>query len=217
MLKSFLEMRAIDVSSYCQKRKGKDENKKEIDIYYLPWDQCLILLYLNGAEKVEYRPLPAPDGSPYFTADETTNKDGRISGCYFVKVEVKIDDKTYLIDYPVMNGTNVVYKDGLNQLRVSNAHQRAFVKCVAINTGLGISLWEKGDETSDTGSAFDDPFNHDPLMTKAAIEQAVTAKLATGISNVDLLDKLGISGKQYKEIIRGLENARWLLGKLKTV
>lgn len=218
MLKSFLEMRAIDVSPYCEYRKEEDKKtKKEINIPFLPWEQCLFLLHDNGATRVDWQPVLAPNGSLYFSSEETVDKNGRVNGCYFVKVEVKIDDDTYYTYHPVMNGTNVVYKETINQLRVNNAIQRAYVKCVAVHTGLGISLWEKGDETSDTGSAFDDPFNHDPLMTKAAIEQAVTAKLATGISNVDLLDKLGLTGKQYKEIIRGLENARWLLGKLKTV
>ena len=217
MLKPFLEMRKIDVQPYCEQRKAKDENKREVLISYLPWVKCLVLLYENGAENVEYRPLEAPDGSYLFRGEKVTQKE-RINGCYFVKVEVTIDGKTYLMPYPVMNGTAVVYEDTLNQLRVSNAIQRAFVKCVAVNTGLGISLWEKDDETTDHGNTFDDPFQHNPLMVKRALEQLMTAKLQrTGASITELYKKLGIKDSAYQMIEKGLDGAAYLLNKLQSV
>ena len=217
MIKPFLEMRDVDVADYCKKRKGKDEKGKEIEIPYLPWESCLHLLYLNGAERVRYRALPAPDGSYLFCGERHVSKKEQEGACYFVTVEVDIDGDVNALPFPVMNGTAVVYKDTLNQLRVSNAIQRAFVKCVAVNTGLGIKLWEKDDETSDQGKQPEEVFPHTPMLVKQEIERIITAKLKGGLSNVEILQKLGIGGKEYKSILQGLENASWLLHKLSEI
>lgn len=214
MLKGFRELRDIDVSNYCDLRDGKDEKGKPIKIPYLPWAKCLNLLYDCGAERVRYRALQAPDGSFVFCGERTENDKNREGACYFVCVEVDIDGDVNTLPFPVMNGTAVVYRDTLNQLRVSNAIQRAFVKCVAVNTGLGIRLWEKDGETSDNGKAPEEVFPHTPLLVKEQIEKMITAKLKSGMSNVEILQKLGIGGKEYKSILQGLENASWLLGAL---
>lgn len=211
MLKSFLEMRDVDVTSYCEVRDGKDDKGHAIKIPYLPWDQCLVLLYLNGADRVRYRALQAPDGSYLFCGTPHKNDKGREGACYFVTVEVDIDGDVNTMPFPVMNGTAVVYNETLNQLRVSNAIQRAFVKCVAVNTGLGIKLWEKDDESSDRGKQPEQVFPHTPLLVKEEIEKIITAKLKSGLSNVEILQKLGIKGGDYKAIIQGLDNAAWLL------
>ena len=47
MLKSWNEMRKLDISKYVKKRDSAD---------YLPWADCLKLLYENGAEKVSIIP-----------------------------------------------------------------------------------------------------------------------------------------------------------------
>ena len=216
MLKPFKELRELDVTAYCDTREGKDDNGKKIDVPYLPWAKCLALLYDQGAERVRFRALPAPDGSYLFCGERSTNKD-RECACYFVTVEVDIDGDVNTLPFPVMNGTAVVYKDTLNQLRVSNAIQRAFVKCVAVNTGLGIKLWEKDHETSDTGKQPEEVFPHTPLLVKGEIERIITAKLKSGLSNVEILQKLGIKGSDYKSIMQGLENAAWLLTALNKV
>ena len=44
---------------------------------------------------------------------------------------------------PVMNGSNPVKDNSMSQQRVWNSMCRAFVKCVAIHTGLGFDLWLK--------------------------------------------------------------------------
>ena len=217
MLKPFLEMRDLDVSEYCKTRKGKDEEGKTIDIAYLPWEGCLCLLYMNGAERVRYRALQAPDGSYLFCGEHHRNDKEREGACYFVTVEVDIDGDVNTMPFPVMNGTAVVYNDTLNQLRVSNAIQRAFVKCVAVNTGLGIKLWEKDAETSDTGKQPEEIFPHTPMLVKQEIERIITAKLKSGLSNVEILQKLGIKGSDYKSILQGLENAAWILTALQKI
>jgi hypothetical protein len=70
MLKPFKELRELDVADFCKKREAKDENGKKIEIPYLPWAKCLCLLYDNGAERVRFRALPAPDGSYLFCGEE---------------------------------------------------------------------------------------------------------------------------------------------------
>ena len=44
---------------------------------------------------------------------------------------------------PVMNGANPVKDNSMSQQRAWNSMCRAFVKCVAIHTGLGFDLWLK--------------------------------------------------------------------------
>ena len=226
MLKSFNELRQIDVLKHCKKREAKDEDGKKIETPYLPWAKCLTLLYDNGAERVRFRALPAPDGSYLFCGAEGVSQkkiygqnrevsyEERRNACYFVTVEVDIDGDVNVMPYPVMNGTAVVYNDTLNQLRVSNAIQRAFVKCVAVNTGLGISLWEEDKETEDHGKQPEQVNPSVPMLCMEHINRTVTEKIKHGFAFPDLLSTLGINEKQYKSILQGLQNASWLLGAL---
>lgn len=226
MLKPFKELRELDVKPFCKVREAKDENGKKVEIPYLPWAKCLGLLYDNGAERVRFRALPAPDGSYLFCGEEAVSqkkiygKNGEVSyeerrnSCYFVTVEVEIDGDVNVMPYPVMNGTAVVYNETLNQLRVSNSIQRAFVKCVAVNTGLGISLWEDDKETEDHGKQPDVITAATPMVCKDHIDRMVTDKIKKGLAFPDLLSMLNINEKQYKSIIQGLQNASWLIGAL---
>lgn len=217
MIKSFKEMMGVDVSPFCDYRKGKDDKGKEIEIPYLPWAKCLELLYDNGAEKVRFNPRRNEDGTLVFSATgfESTSDKGIVTAGYFVIVDMEIDGESYSISYPVMNGTAVVNKNTMNQLRISNSIQRAFVKCVAVNTGLGFSLWlGDGDETSEKSNPMEDPFAHNPLAVKEAIERIMTAKINGGKSTDEIFGLLNINERQYKSIITGLTNAAWLIGAL---
>lgn len=88
---------------------------------------------------------------------------------------------------------------------------------MAVNTGLGIKLWEKDAETSDTGKQPEEIFPHTPMLVKQEIERIITAKLKSGLSNVEILQKLGIKGSDYKSILQGLENAAWILTALQKI
>ena len=123
MLKSWNEMRQLDISKYVKKRDGAD---------YLPWAECLKLLYENGAEKVKIIPQTNDNGSSLFMSEQVfTDKNGSTNRCYEVMVAVEIDENRYLISYPVMNGINPVRDNLMNQNAVHKAQMRAFVKCVA--------------------------------------------------------------------------------------
>ena len=147
MLKSWNEMRSLDISKYVKQRDKAD---------YLPWAECLKLLYENGAESVQMI-CRTNGGSSLFMSDETfTDKNGKTNRCYEVRVDVVIDDKSYNISYPVMNGIMPVKDDLMNQNAVHKAQMRAFVKCVAINTGLGFDLWRDDSDIEED----DDPYKH---------------------------------------------------------
>lgn len=146
MIKSYDEMRKIDVSKFCKPRDG---------YLYLNWAKCIDLLHENGAEVVYFEPIPdeRTGNSLRMTDIEFKDKNGNTNRCYETKIKVVIDDKTYYMQTPVLNGTNPVKDNSMTQQRVWNSMCRAFVKCVAINTGLGFNLW-LNEET--TEPAFED-------------------------------------------------------------
>ncbi len=139
MLKSYEELRNIDVKRFCKKRDGLD---------YLPWAMCVKLLHDNGAEVVRWEPIPDPStGSSLIMSNQTfTDSKGNTNRCYETRIRVTIDDKEYEMQTPVMNGANPVKDNSMSQQRVWNSMCRAFVKCVALNTGLGFDLWLKEED-----------------------------------------------------------------------
>ena len=175
MLKSWNEMRQLDISKYVKQRDKAD---------YLPWASCLKLLYDNGAEKVTIRTLTDLNGSSLFMCDETfTDKNGGKNRCYEVRIEVIIDGSAYTFSYPVMNGINPVRDNLMNQNAVHKAQMRAFVKCVAMNTGLGFDLWmDDADIENDT----DDLSKHNLFAIKERMQQAYTRAVKNGMSTGDI-------------------------------
>lgn len=135
MIKSFNEMRKVDVAPYVKQRDGAD---------YLPWATVVDLLHEHGAEKVFFTPVYNENGSSLFMSDQTfTDKSGNINRCYEVRIEVTVDDDTFIYSYPLLNGINPVKDNSLNQNVVFKAMARAFVKAIALRYGLGFSLWSK--------------------------------------------------------------------------
>ena len=135
-LKSYDEMRKIDVTPYCEERDG---------MTYLNWAICIALLHENGAKKVQWIPIPdEKTGSSLRMTDQVfTDKNGVTNRCYETRIRVVIDEDVYEMQSPVMNGNNPVKDNSMSQQRVWNSMCRSFVKCVAICTGLGFNLWLK--------------------------------------------------------------------------
>ena len=174
-IKSWNEMRQVDISKYVKKRDGAD---------YLPWAECLKLLYENGAEKVVITPNTTESGSSLFMSEQSfVDKHGNTNRCYEVRVAVEIDRTPYFISYPVMNGINPVRDNLMNQNAVHKAQMRAFVKCVAINTGLGFDLWR---DDSDIESDSDDLTKHSLWAVKERIQIAYTNAIKKGMSTGDI-------------------------------
>ena len=174
MLKSWNEMRSLDISKYVKQRDKAD---------YLPWASCLKLLYENGAERVQFDTLSNENGSSLFMSDQTfTDKNGSTNRCYEVRVMVTIDGKQFMFSYPVMNGINAVRDNLMNQNAVHKAQMRAFVKCVAINTGLGFDLWLDDADIDEV----DDLSKHNLFAIKERMQQAYTRAIKKGMSTGDI-------------------------------
>ena len=198
MLKSFNEMMEIPLDGHTEKRKAKDENGREVEVEYLPWAECKLLLHQNGATFVDFTPLENANGSYVFEQKQVETSKGSCC-CPFVKVRITIDDMSFDYSYPLMNGTIVVRDETLNQLRISNAHARAFVKGVAVRTGLGFKLWLKDDETAKIG---DDLRFHNILAIKQRTEERVTELIRYYGGEDKLLSKLEMNKKQFETIMK---------------
>lgn len=187
MLKSWNEMRKLDISKYVKKRDGAD---------YLPWAECLKLLYENGAEKVSIIPQTAENGSSLFMSDQVfTDKNGQTNRCYEVRLAVEIDRNPYFISYPVLNGVNAVRDNLMNQNAVHKAQMRAFVKCVAINTGLGFDLWR---DDSDIENDTDDLSKHNLFSIKERMQIAYTRAFKKGMTTKEIAEKMAMTEDEVK-------------------
>ena len=202
MLKPYNELVQVDVLPRCDYREAKDERGQKVKVPYLNWAVCKSMLHENGADTVYYTPLKTPEGSYLFGSREVANKDGRKTGCWFVSVEVHIDDLTFTMDMPLLNGSLVVYEDTLNQARISNAHARAFVKGVAIHTGLGFKLWMN---EKDTDPAPDDLSGHSILAIKQRLELLLTEKQKQGWSMGEIQRQTGLSEKGIEKTMKMMD------------
>lgn len=192
MLKSWNEMRGLDISKYVKQRDKAD---------YLPWASCLKLLYENGAEKVSFRPLTNEAGSSLFMSDQTfTDKNGNTNRCYEVRVEVVIDGTSFWISYPVMNGINPVRDNLMNQNAVHKAQMRAFVKAVAINTGLGFDLWLEDSDIEES----DDLSKHSIYAIRERMQQAYTKLVKRGLSTGEIAKMMGTSEQTVQYYLNGI-------------
>ena len=193
MLKSWKEMCDLDISKYVKQRDKAD---------YLPWSSCLKLLYENGAENVRIRTLTDENGSSLFMSDQTfTDKNGSTNRCYEVRVEVVVDGATFGISYPVMNGINPVRDNLMNQNAVHKAQMRAFVKCVAINTGLGFNLWLDDSDIEDSG---EDLSKHSIYAIRERMQQQYTKLVKRGLSTGEIAKLMGTSEQTVQYYLNGI-------------
>lgn len=186
-IKPYDEMRKIDVSQYVEQRDGAD---------YLNWAKCKELLHQNGAKVVYFEPCTNDNGSSLFMSDQVfTDKNGVTNRCYEVRVHIVIDDLEFEAQYPLMNGSNPVKDNSMTQQRVWNAQTRAFVKGVAMRTGLGFSLWLKNADEFETE---DDLTKHKLSAIKERMEQEVTLLMKKGYSLSDVAKTLGLDEEVFK-------------------
>lgn len=190
MLKSFNEMRKVDISKYVKERDGAS---------YLPWSACVDLLHENGAEKVYFEPLTNAQGSSLFMSEKTfTDKNGNTNNCYEVAVKITIDDDVFIIREPIMNGSNPVKDNSLTQQRVGNAQKRAFVKGVAIRTGLGFGLWR--NDNGDIEDIVDDLSKHSLKSIKERMLEKITTLLKNGYSEDEIAQNCNYSIDEMKAL-----------------
>lgn len=184
--KTFKEMMEVDIESYVKER---DKAK------YIPWGACKKLLHENGAEKVMFWPVPGPDGSTLRKSDiEFTDKNGVSNRCYEVVVHIVVDALEWETTYPVLNGTNPVKDNSMNQLRVHNAIRRAFVKGVAERTGLGFALWLDDEDMPES----EDLSKHSLKKCRERMQELITSKINSGIPTTVIYDRLGMEEETFR-------------------
>lgn len=190
MIKNYAEMRRVDVTPYTEKRDGAD---------YLNWAKCKELLHENGAEVVYFEPCVNANGSSLFMSDQTfTDSKGNTNRCYEVRVHIVIDDLEFDAQYPLMNGSNPVKDNSMSQQRVWNAQTRAFVKGVAMRTGLGFSLWLKNMEEQNTE---EDLYKHNLFAIKERMQQEYTMAIRNKrMSTKDIADACGMTEDEVKVV-----------------
>lgn len=218
-IKPFNDLVKVDLSGKTAKKpvfkkgaSGKLEKCGELD--YLSWADCLSALYENGAEKVLYGNVHNKDDHPLFLLNGANP---------FVRVYVDVDGDRRELDFPVIDGSKDIKMDYLAQSDVHNATQRAFVKCVAINWGLGLKLWMKEEKSiEETKTPSDDIYFHNALVIKSRIEQLVTVKMQNGVSMDEIYSCLGEGDvkkgeKIYQLCLKALLNSIALEKKLKAL
>lgn len=195
MLKSYDELSKIDVTQYCEERDG---------MKYLNWAMCIKLLHENGAEIVHWEPIPNPrtGGSLYYADVPFKDKNGVENRCYETRIRVTIDDKVYEMQSPVMNGVNPVKDNSMSQQRVWNSMCRSFVKCVAINTGLGFNLWIK-EEYNEIAAKI--PTVDEEKATEAQKKQIKL--IGDNHPNLNLDAWLGMNGVTWETLTRNQAGA----------
>ena len=190
-IKKFAEMRSIDVLPHCETRDAKDDKGKTIKVPYLNWAKCKDLLHEYGAEVVYFEPCVNANGSSLFMSDQVfTDKNDITNRCYEVRVKIVIDDLEFEAQYPLMNGSNPVKDNSLTQQRLWNAQTRAFVKGVAMRTGLGFGLWVNGGDEADEKTPVEDLSSHNLFAIKERMQIAYTNAIKKGMSTGDIAKAL---------------------------
>lgn len=204
MLKPFNELRKVDVLPFCEMREAKDDKGNKIQVPYLNWAKCIDLLHEHGAEEVYFTPLTNANGSSLFMSDLAFAKDKEAppNRCYEIAIEIVIDDKKFIMRGPVMNGSNPVRDNSMSQQRVWNAQTRAFVKGVAIHTGLGFDLWCKAENSEDDTTPKEEDLSvHRIMKIKERIFQIITEKLSSGMSMDDVAAICGYETRDAFELV----------------
>jgi len=197
-IKNFAELMELNLKEHISKKpilkKECGEWKKIGELDYLSWPDCLWLLHQNGAEKVIYGNVRSGADHPLFLID------GRAP---FVRVYVEVDGDRRELDYPVIDGARDISMDKLVQSDIHNATQRGFVKCVAINWGLGLSLWQKEEnEEGKRRKPSDDLEFHNIMAIKERVNRFITSKLQGGMSMEDVLSGLQLSQAQFSTVMK---------------
>ena len=202
-IKSYAEMRKIDVLPYCDQREAKDDKGRTIKVPYLNWAKCKELLHQNGAENVYFEPCTNANGSSLFMSEQVfTDSKGNTNRCYEVRVKIVIDDLEFEAQYPLMNGSNPVKDNSLTQQRLWNAQTRAFVKGVAMRTGLGFGLWLDDMDDKDVGE--EDLSKHNIYAIRERMQQQYTKLVKRGLSTGEIAKMMGTSEQTVQYYLNGI-------------
>ena len=195
---SFTELYKLDISPYTE-----DMSYSGLKLTYLNWAKCIELLYENGAKSVQYGNEHNIEGHPLFLSPVPL-------GAPYVRVWVEVDGVRREIDYPVIAGSKSVSTESLTQDAIQRASQRAFVKCVAVNWGLGLSLWQKEEQANERAASRNNYSDQAPWKCRKYVEQMMTAIQKgkgndSGMNFNDVLVELDMSEKEFTRMMNGFE------------
>lgn len=192
-LKSYSELKNLDLSKYIKKRDNAD---------YINWATIVDLLHENGATVVYFEPIVNPNtGSSLFMTEQVfTDGKGNTNRVYETAVKIVIDDLEFIQRGPVSNGANPVKDNSMSQQRLWNCQCRLFVKGVAIRTGLGFSLWQKEEIGNEINDLYDDLSKHDIFKIKERVQELYTKKYKSGLTAKEIADKLHKTEDEVKAI-----------------
>lgn len=91
-------------------------------------------------------------------------------------IHLEIEDKKYKMNYPIINGNAVI--SAPTQMDIHKAELRGFVKAAAKYTGLGLSLWQKDEITTEAAVK-----EKSILITEKTIRSLMTVKALNGTWN----------------------------------
>lgn len=190
MLKSYEELRKIDVSQWTEKRDGAD---------YLNWAKVIDLLHENGAEKVYFDPIPNANGSSlYMSSEEYIDTKGNKNKVYETAVKIVVDNDEWIQRGPVMNGSNPVKDNSMSQQRLWNCQTRLFVKGIAIRKGLGFDLWLKDEQRNERDNWEDDLNKHNVFKIKERMQEIYTNKIKKGLQPSEIARLLNKTEDEIK-------------------
>ncbi len=200
MLKPYNELVKFDVKPYCDFREAKDDKGKTIKVPYLNWAVCKKLLHENGAEKVFFEPCVNSNGSSLFMADKVfIDKNGVANSCYEVRVKITIDDLIFEAQFPLMNGSNPVKDNSLTQQRLWNAQTRAFVKGVAMMTGLGFNLWIDEEHANENEQRQEEDLTaHSIFAIQKRVQEAYSKIYKKGATTGEIAAKMDMTEDEIK-------------------
>jgi hypothetical protein len=151
------------LKAYKDNYAGKSAEGKEIAEYlketyngakYIPWATMERITYQQDPT-AEFKTIPNENGGlvhtdSFINENSVENKDGIVSKTsaavmsHFVKVSCTFMGKTFIEEYPIQEQDYSAAKI-YNQNLVNKSIKRALAKVASRATGLGLSLYEKGD------------------------------------------------------------------------
>ena len=193
MLKSYEELRKIDVNKWTEKRDNAE---------YLNWAKVIDLLHENGAGTVYFEPIANENtgSSLYMTNQVFTDKNEITNRVYETAVKIVIDNLDFIQRGPVTNGSNPVKDNSMTQQRLWNCQTRLFVKGVAIRTGLGFDLWLKNEQKSEKDNWEDDLTKHNIFKIKERCQIIYTTKMKEGLTTKEIAEKLHKTEDEVKAL-----------------
>lgn len=202
MLKTFIENYKYDFAKENEVRKKptfyRDKDNKLIKttedkwLDYVEWATVLFALYKQGATSVGF-------GSDIHPTKKNT-----------LKIFLVIDGVRYETDYPIIDGNTIISDP--NQMNIHKAELRGFVKCTAISTGLGLSLWQKEE------SHLNEILPQEPKKEKTEVEDNTIQFLewVDALKGCKTTEELGNLYNSNKEIVESDAKIKALFIKTKT-